>query len=102
MKVGHRIWLFIPAIAWIASGVSGCSLAEKYSAFESDKPKASLPAKIISAPGKARVPAGVTHLIYPDKNLTPGDVDPKATKEKVCTPNYSEKVRHVTQKTKKK
>jgi hypothetical protein len=34
--------------------------------------------------------------IYPDKAVTPGVVDPEATVDKVCTPKYTTKVRHVT------
>ena len=39
--------------------------------------------------------------VSPDHNLTPGVVDPQATVEKICTPHYTETVRHVTMKMKK-
>lgn len=35
--------------------------------------------------------------IVPDFNYTPGQTDYNATKEMVCTPGYSAKVRHVTE-----
>jgi hypothetical protein len=39
--------------------------------------------------------------VSPDYMLTPGVIDPNATVEKICTPHYTETVRHVTMKTKK-
>lgn len=39
--------------------------------------------------------------LYPDRNLTPGESDPNATVEKVCTAGYTATVRHVTVQDKK-
>jgi hypothetical protein len=39
--------------------------------------------------------------VIPDMNITPGAIDPKATKEKVCTPGYTKTVRSVPDKVKK-
>src|SRR5690348_4889144 len=39
--------------------------------------------------------------IYPDQKLTPGDIDPQATTQKVCTPGYTSTVRDVSEETKK-
>lgn len=38
--------------------------------------------------------------IRPIMSITPGDIDPKATIEKLCTPGYSRSVRHVPKKKK--
>jgi hypothetical protein len=40
--------------------------------------------------------------LMPNQQLTPGVVDPAATKEKVCTPNYTATVRNVPDSLKKK
>jgi len=40
--------------------------------------------------------------LYPDMQKTPGEADPKATKEEICQRGYATKNRHVTQATKKK
>ena len=39
--------------------------------------------------------------IRPITSITPGEVDPKATIEKICTPGYTKTVRNVSAKTKK-
>ena len=40
-------------------------------------------------------------LLLPNRAYTYGVVDPEATVEKICTPGYTQTVRHVTNKTKK-
>ena len=39
-------------------------------------------------------------LVRPDSKLTPGKIDPSATKEKICHPGYSKMARNVSNKTK--
>jgi hypothetical protein len=38
--------------------------------------------------------------IYPNRSISPGEADPDATVDKVCTPGYSSEVRDVSQSTK--
>lgn len=40
--------------------------------------------------------------ILPDPGLTPGDIDPTTTVEKVCTPGYSDLVRNVSKEIRRK
>lgn len=59
--------------------------------------------KVITPSSSPTVSAPVVKAdIYPDPQLTPGDVFPNVTKKDVCTPGYTQKVRNVTLEQKKK